>query len=258
MCNYNTNLVIAVTLGENCSLANFGSINSKLFTVSTNLLTKKEKRRGCNTCWIYCLPQWPTTVSSDPCVCVTGGCILMHALVCCQLAECRPWRHCRSIACTDMEMSKIPYITLSLCVAILCLSAWMSLFCPYFVFNFFYWLSKSLWKPLSLFPIVLIHFFFYLLRFHRQQFYLFIISFLSFGRKSSVHLVLLMQKAKNAFTKYEVMVAASRQKSMFYNTYRIPLRVILQLQNGWVHAESLAGSRCSHSCFGEISFGLIS
>lgn len=177
----------------------------------------------------------------------------MHALVCCQLAECRPWRHCRSITCTNMDMSKIPYITLSLCVAILCLSVRGRGLGAYFVFNFLSWLSKSFRKPLSLFPIVLNYLFFYLLCFQRQQFYLFIISFLSFGLKSSVHLVILMKK--NAFTRCEVMVAATQQKSMFYNTYFIPLRVILQLQNGWGHAESLTGLQCSYSCLREITFG---
>lgn len=37
---------------------------------------------------------------------VSGGCILMHAHVRCQLAEYRPWRRCCSMTCTDIEMTQ--------------------------------------------------------------------------------------------------------------------------------------------------------
>ena len=45
------------------------------------------------------------------CMCVSGGCILMHALAHSQLAEYRPWRRCCSMTCTDMEMTESSVIT---------------------------------------------------------------------------------------------------------------------------------------------------
>lgn len=42
---------------------------------------------------------------------VSGGCILMHALVCCQLAEYRAWRRCCRMTCTDIEMTQTSVIT---------------------------------------------------------------------------------------------------------------------------------------------------
>lgn len=64
--------------------------------------------------WQYC----PAPVSTDLClcVCVSGRCTLMNALVHCQLAECRPWRHCRSVAFTNMGMTRASFITISLSV----------------------------------------------------------------------------------------------------------------------------------------------
>lgn len=41
-------------------------------------------------------------------------CTLMNALVHCQLAECRPWRHCRSVTYTNMGMTRASFITISL------------------------------------------------------------------------------------------------------------------------------------------------
>lgn len=42
----------------------------------------------------------------------------MHTHACtCQLAECRPWRLFCSMTCTGTEMTKIPFITVSLCVS---------------------------------------------------------------------------------------------------------------------------------------------
>lgn len=42
----------------------------------------------------------------------------MHTHACtCQLAECRPWRLFCSMTCTGTEMTKIPFITISLCVS---------------------------------------------------------------------------------------------------------------------------------------------
>ncbi len=43
----------------------------------------------------------------------------MHALVCCQLAECRPWRQCCTMTCTNMEMTKILFITIPHCLCYL-------------------------------------------------------------------------------------------------------------------------------------------
>lgn len=49
------------------------------------------------------------------CVCVRVG---VHTHACtCQLAECRPWRLFCSMTCTGTEMTKIPFITISLCVS---------------------------------------------------------------------------------------------------------------------------------------------
>lgn len=126
------------------------------------------------------LSQWPTTVSSDPCVCVCvceWGCILMHALVCCQLAECRPWRLCCSMTCTNMEKTKIPFITISLCVCPSSFSLSLSLpqclslnvswsVCMYFVCLFhtdYQSVCVYPWAFSLSFPIHASHLYFYLL-----------------------------------------------------------------------------------------------
>lgn len=61
--------------------------------------------------WQYC----PAPVSTDLCLC-EWKCTLMNALVHCQLAECRPWRHCCSVTYTNMGMTRASFITISLSV----------------------------------------------------------------------------------------------------------------------------------------------
>lgn len=59
-------------------------------------------------------------VGACVCVCVwQWGCILMHAFVCCQLAECRPRSHCFSMTCTNMDVTTVPFIMISLFVSVL-------------------------------------------------------------------------------------------------------------------------------------------
>lgn len=84
-----------------------------------NYFKSTEKSIRWSSCIIIHLSQWPTTVSSDPCVRVweqvraRGGGAHSCMLLCCQLAECRPWSHCCSMTCTYMGMNKIPLVTIA-------------------------------------------------------------------------------------------------------------------------------------------------
>lgn len=132
------------------------------------MVKKKKEKQNVMDVGFFIFPSGPLLshpihvfVCMSVCVCEWGW-ILMRALVCCQLAECRPWSQCCSMTCTNMEMTKIPFITKSLsvypslCSLCLCpcLSVWM--FPSPFVFilcAFSYLLSKCLWIPLSPFPV---------------------------------------------------------------------------------------------------------
>lgn len=61
------------------------------------------------------LPRSCLNWSVFVCLC-EWKCTLMNALVHCQLAECRPWRHCRSVTYTNMGMTRASFITISLSV----------------------------------------------------------------------------------------------------------------------------------------------
>lgn len=61
------------------------------------------------------LPRSCLNWSVFVCLC-EWKCTLMNALMHCQLAECRPWRHCCSVTYTNMGMTRASFITISLSV----------------------------------------------------------------------------------------------------------------------------------------------
>lgn len=139
------------------------------------------------------LSQWqccPTTVSSDPCVClcvwVGGAHSCMHALVCCQLAECRPWRHCCTMTCTNIEITQKAHSLHyhSACVHLLSVSLPVSAFILVLCASL---ISMCLWWSLSLSPVFSISrllpvFFIFIhspLCFLRHQFPLYSISYVT-------------------------------------------------------------------------------
>lgn len=102
------------------------------------------------------LPRSCLNWSVFVCLC-EWKCTLMNALVHCQLAECRPWRHCCSVTYTNMGMTRASLQYHSACfhllpislpplfsaIFILCLSHWLfmcflNILSPHFLcqFNF--------------------------------------------------------------------------------------------------------------------------
>lgn len=81
----------------------------------------------------------------------------MHTHACtCQLAECRPWRLSCSMTCISAEMTKIPFITILLCVS----PSYFSLSTPpppFFIVYLFFSIARVFWKPVSRYPC-LFHF----------------------------------------------------------------------------------------------------
>lgn len=104
------------------------SVSSSVFLRVGNL-TEKEKT-GCNGCgllvFFFSFPVahncllWSMCLCVCAClyVCVYGVWVGVHTHACtCQLAECRPWRLFCSMTCTRTEMTKIPFIAMTLCVS---------------------------------------------------------------------------------------------------------------------------------------------